>query len=46
MRSLLNASFISMLVGVLSGLFYREFTKANDPPADASTQRGSLIRTC
>lgn len=40
MRSLLNVSFIYMVVGVLSALFYREFTKANDFPADASTQLG------
>ena len=29
MKRLLNASFIYMLAGVASGLFYREFTKFN-----------------
>ena len=29
-----------MLVGVLSGLFYREFTKANDFPSGEFTQLG------
>lgn len=29
MKRLLNAAFIYMLVGVASGLFYREFTKMN-----------------
>lgn len=30
MKKLLNASFIYMILGVSAGLFYREFTKAND----------------
>ncbi|MGO3879705.1 MAG: DUF2871 domain-containing protein [Agrococcus casei] len=40
MKRLLNASFTYMLVGVVSGLFYREFTKANDFPAGEFTQLG------
>lgn len=30
MKKLFYASFIYMVIGVLSGVFYREFTKAND----------------
>ncbi|HEV7167424.1 MAG TPA: DUF2871 domain-containing protein [Micrococcaceae bacterium] len=30
MKKLFYASFIYMVIGVLSGLFYREFTKANN----------------
>lgn len=30
MRKLVNFSFIYMILGVASGLFYREFTKVND----------------
>ena len=40
MKSLLYASFSYMLLGVASGLFYREFTKANDFPAGEFTQLG------
>lgn len=40
MKKLLNASFIYMLVGVASGLFYREFTKLNDFPEGEFTQLG------
>ncbi|KAM9863839.1 hypothetical protein ACI1US_00316 [Leucobacter sp. BZR 635] len=40
MKKLLNASFIYMLVGVASGLFYREFTKLNDFPEGQFTQLG------
>ena len=40
MKKLLNASFIYMLVGVASGVFYREFTKLNDFPAGEFTQLG------
>ena len=40
MKKLLNASFIYMLVGVASGLFYREFTKMNDFPEGQFTQLG------
>ena len=40
MRKLLNAAFIYMLVGVASGLFYREFTKLNDFPEGQFTQLG------
>lgn len=40
MKKLLNASFIYMLVGVGSGLFYREFTKLNDFPEGQFTQLG------
>jgi len=40
MKRLLNASFIYLLVGVASGLFYREFTKANDFTDGAFTQLG------
>ncbi|GGM34154.1 DUF2871 domain-containing protein [Microbacterium saperdae] len=44
MRRLFYAAFASMLVGVASGLFYREFTKLNDFPEGASTQLG-LVHT-
>ena len=40
MQKLLNASFIYMLAGVASGLFYREFTKLNDFPEGQFTQLG------
>ncbi|MGB3374021.1 MAG: DUF2871 domain-containing protein [Microbacterium sp.] len=38
MKRLLNASFIYLLAGVASGLFYREFTKANQFTEGAFTQ--------
>lgn len=44
MKKLFCAAFIYMLVGVLSGLFYREFTKANDFPEGQFTQLG-LVHT-
>lgn len=37
---LLNSAFMYMILGVLSGLFYREFTKANDFPEGTFTQLG------
>ena len=40
MKKLLNASFIYMLAGVASGLFYREFTKLNGFPEGGFTQLG------
>lgn len=40
MKKLFTASSIYMLAGVLSGLFYREFTKFNDFPAGEFTQLG------
>lgn len=40
MTKLLNAAFLYMVLGVTSGLFYREFTKANDFPEGAFTQLG------
>lgn len=40
MRKIVNWAFGYMLVGVASGLFYREFTKANDFPEGAFTQLG------
>lgn len=40
MKKLLNASFVYLVVGVLSGLFYREFTKLNDFPEGEFTQLG------
>ena len=40
MKKLLNASFAYMVAGVLSGLFYREFTKLNDFPEGQFTQLG------
>ena len=39
-----NAAFTYMIIGVLSGLFYREFTKANDFPSGEFTQLG-LVHT-
>ena len=44
MRKILNWAFGYMLVGVASGLFYREFTKANDFPSGEFTQLG-LVHT-
>ncbi len=44
MRRLFIASFAYMIAGVLSGLFYREFTKLNGFPEGASTQLG-LVHT-
>jgi hypothetical protein len=38
MRRLFSASFAYMLAGVLSGVYYREFTKLNDFPAGEFTQ--------
>ena len=40
MRRLLIASFAYMVTGVLSGLFYREFTKLNDFPEGEFSQLG------
>lgn len=40
MNKLFYAAFIYMGLGVASGLFYREFTKANDFPAGEFTQLG------
>ncbi|MGA4508481.1 DUF2871 domain-containing protein [Propionibacteriaceae bacterium G1746] len=40
MKRLFYASFAYMVVGVLSGLFYREFTKLNDWPEGQFTQLG------
>lgn len=40
MQKLFYAAFAYMIVGVGSGLFYREFTKANDFPEGQSTQLG------
>lgn len=40
MSRLFYASFAYMIAGVLSGLFYREFTKLNDFPAGQFTQLG------
>ncbi len=40
MKKIFNAAFIYMIVGVLSGLFYREFTKLNDFPEGKFTQLG------
>ena len=40
MKKLFNAAFAYLLVGLLSGLFYREFTKINDFPAGTFTQLG------
>jgi Protein of unknown function (DUF2871) len=44
MRKLFHAAFIYMVVGVASGLFYREFTKLNDFPEGQFTQLG-LVHT-
>lgn len=40
MKKLFYAAFVYMLVGVASGLFYREFTKLNDFPEGQYTQLG------
>ncbi|TRY18332.1 DUF2871 domain-containing protein [Tessaracoccus rhinocerotis] len=40
MKKLFHASFAYMLVGVASGLFYREFTKLNEFPEGEFTQLG------
>jgi len=40
MKKLFYAAFGYLLIGVGSGLFYREFTKANDFPEGAATQLG------
>jgi hypothetical protein len=40
MTRLFYSAFAYMLAGVASGLFYREFTKANDFPEGAVTQLG------
>lgn len=40
MKKLFYASFAYMVLGVLSGLFYREFTKLNDFPEGQFTQLG------
>lgn len=44
MKKLFNAAFVYMIVGVLSGLFYREFTKAQDFPEGGFTQL-SVVHT-
>ena len=44
MKKIFNAAFTYMIIGVLSGLFYREFTKANDFPSGEFTQLG-LVHT-
>lgn len=44
MRRLYIASFVYMILGVLSGLFYREFTKLNEFPEGQFTQLG-LVHT-
>lgn len=44
MRKLVNFSFAYMLLGVASGLFFREFTKINDFPEGAWTQL-SVVHT-
>lgn len=38
MKKIFNAAFTYMIIGVLAGLFYREFTKANDFPEGEFTQ--------
>lgn len=40
MRRIVNTAFAYMLVGVASGLFYRELTKMQDFPEDRFTQLG------
>lgn len=40
MQALFRASFAYLVAGVASGLFYREFTKANEFPEGAFTQLG------
>lgn len=37
MKKIFNAAFTYMIIGVLSGLFYREFTKASDFPSGEFT---------
>ncbi|KJL21283.1 hypothetical protein RN51_02298 [Microbacterium oxydans] len=44
MKKIFNAAFIYMIVGVASGLFYREFTKLNGFPEGKFTQLG-LVHT-
>ncbi|MDV2976187.1 DUF2871 domain-containing protein [Glutamicibacter nicotianae] len=44
MRKLVNFSFTYMILGVASGLFYREFTKMNGFPEGAWTQL-SVVHT-
>lgn len=44
MKKLFKAAFTYMIIGVLSGLFYREFTKANGFPSGEFTQLG-LVHT-
>ena len=44
MKKIFNAAFTYMIIGVLSGLFYREFTTANDFPSGEFTQLG-LVHT-
>ena len=38
MKKIFKAAFTYMIIGVLSGVFYREFTKANDFPEGEFTQ--------
>lgn len=38
MKKLLNASFLYLIVGLLGGLYYREFTKHSDFPEGGYTQ--------
>ena len=44
MKKIFNAAFAYMIIGVLAGLFYREFTKANDFPEGDFTQL-SVVHT-
>ncbi|WP_164234554.1 DUF2871 domain-containing protein [Microbacterium hydrocarbonoxydans] len=44
MRKLFSAAFAYLVLGVASGLFYREFTKINGFPEGAPTQLG-LVHT-
>lgn len=44
MKKIFNAAFAYMIIGVLAGLFYREFTKANDFPEGGFTQL-SVVHT-
>ncbi|KSU68079.1 DUF2871 domain-containing protein [Arthrobacter sp. NIO-1057] len=44
MRKLVNIAFSYMLVGVASGLFYREFSKNNDFPEGSYSQL-SIVHT-
>ncbi|MDN5658715.1 DUF2871 domain-containing protein [Brevibacterium sandarakinum] len=44
MKKIFNAAFAYMIIGVLSGLFYREFTKANDFTEGGFTQL-SVVHT-